>query len=326
MPTTYSDQFWIIDPFAPPSAGTTLTVQNYDLVDQDDDGDVGRYGNDSVNGSDVTNGFPGDTVTVELDDGSTVTITGTTLYLANGSVIFTPTDGSVLEDATFVSSTYVTSSGVLDVSTLGPTCLTQGTLVETESGARPVDELREGDVILAADGRHLVLRQVLSVSFQQADMARNPRLKPVRIVAGALGNGLPHRDLLVSRQHRMLLDAKAVRRMFGCDEVLIPAIKLTELPGIFVDGSTEYVEYFHLVFDAHEVIVAEGAPTESFYAGVEALRSLPRSSLSNMMSQWPDLVLEDGTLEPARMIPTDKLQKNLVARLARNGQLPVQAR
>ena len=34
MPTTYTDQFFDMDPANPPAAGTTLTVQVYDLVDQ----------------------------------------------------------------------------------------------------------------------------------------------------------------------------------------------------------------------------------------------------------------------------------------------------
>ena len=44
MPTSYTDQFWLIDPFSPPPSGSTLLVQTYDLIDADDDGDIGRSG------------------------------------------------------------------------------------------------------------------------------------------------------------------------------------------------------------------------------------------------------------------------------------------
>ena len=48
--------------------------------------------------------------------------------------------------------------------------------------------------------------------------------------------------------------------MFGKFEILLPAIKLVELPGIFVDTSLQDIEYFHLLFDQHEIIFAEAAP------------------------------------------------------------------
>jgi hypothetical protein len=63
MPTTYNDQFYVIDPYAPPPVGTTLVAQRFDLVDQNDDGDVDRFNGDSIDGSDIRSSYPGDTVT-----------------------------------------------------------------------------------------------------------------------------------------------------------------------------------------------------------------------------------------------------------------------
>jgi hypothetical protein len=66
MPTTFNDQFYLMDPFAPPPDGTTLVPARFDLVDQNDDGDVDRFNNDSIDGSDIQSSYPGDTVTVNL--------------------------------------------------------------------------------------------------------------------------------------------------------------------------------------------------------------------------------------------------------------------
>jgi hypothetical protein len=53
MPTTFNDQFYVIDPYAPPPVGTTLVQQRFDLVDNNDDGDVDRFNNDLIDGVDI---------------------------------------------------------------------------------------------------------------------------------------------------------------------------------------------------------------------------------------------------------------------------------
>ncbi|MGH1464563.1 MAG: Hint domain-containing protein [Cognatishimia sp.] len=328
MPATYTDQFWIIDPYAPPAAGTTLTVQKYEMVDQDDDGDIGGDSTgstpDTINGLDVSRAYPGDTITVDLAGGGTTTITGTTFYLSDGSQVFTPTDGSVLEESNLVSTTYVSSTGDLDVSDLGPPCLVKGTQVDTPMGLIPVENLKSGMSVLGQDGQHLTLCMVLSTEISATGLAQNPKLQPICIVSGALGNGLPKRDLKVSRQHRMLVNTSVVSRMFDQPEVLVPAIRLTSLPGIYVDTSETPVTYYHLVFNQHEIIFAEGAATESLYTGPEALKSISPEARRELFALFPDLKRRPkNDIAAARVIPSDSRQKALVKRLAKNQQ-PVQ--
>lgn len=320
MPTTYNDQFWIIDPFSPPPSGTSLEVQNYELIDQDDDGDIGRAGGDSIDGVDVTRAYPGDQVTVELSDGSQITVTGTTLYLADGREIFTPTDGTVLEDATLVSTDWAPGSGSLDVSQLGPPCLVSGTRVATPDGDMPVEALQAGMQVLAADGRILVLRGVLSTRISQSRLAKDPKLLPIRIVAGALGAGKPENDLLVSRQHRMLLRSGVAQRMFGQNEVLVSSAKLLALPGVFVDTSLKEVTYFHLIFDEHEIILAEGAETESLLVGPGLIESMEKEVVAEVIALFPDLTSQFKAQRPARVIPSQLRAKKLLTRHAKNGR------
>ncbi|UZD91027.1 Hint domain-containing protein [Cognatishimia activa] len=324
MPATYLDQFWVIDPYSPPAAGTTLTVQKYELVDNDDDGDVGGDGGDTINGIDVDRAYPGDTVTVDNGDGSTTTITGITFYLTDGTRVFTPTDGSVLDDLELVSTTWVSGTGDLDVNDLGPPCLVAGTHVETPDGMMRVEDLSPGMSVVGQDGRLLTLRMVLHTDFNGRELAENDKLRPVRIVAGALGNGLPRRDLLVSRQHRVVVSTQSVLQMFGCDEVLMPAAQLLPLAGFYVDTEFESVTYYHLVFDQHEIIYAEGAATESLYTGEEALKSVSDEAREELMAMFPDLTLAHCAMEPARVIPKNTQQKTLVERIKRNPQNPIQ--
>ena len=197
-------------------------------------------------------------------------------------------------------------------------CFTSGTMISTPRGPRLIDDLRPGDKVLTQSGRSARLLRAFSRTVTRAEMARNFRLYPVRIAKGALGNGLPTRDLLVSRQHRMLVSSHIAERMFGEDEVLIAAIRLTDLPGVTLERTLNCVTYVHLLFEAHKVILAEGAPSESLYTGGETLRHLPPATLRELSELFPGLATSERDPDPARMIPSRKQQKNLIARHAKN--------
>ncbi|MFQ6551489.1 Hint domain-containing protein [Aestuariibius insulae] len=198
-------------------------------------------------------------------------------------------------------------------------CLTRGTLVETSDGDVKVEDLRDDMTVLTIDGQYRSAPHRLSRVITAAEMQANPKLRPIRICAGALGDGLPKRDLLVSRQHRMLVRSAIAQRLFGEPEVLVAAIRLTELPGIFVDTEVHEVEYIHLLFDSHEVIYAEGAPTESLFTGPEALKALAPAAREEIMTLFPQIADQSGAPEPRRPIPSNKNQNQLVRQHAQNG-------
>ncbi len=149
-------------------------------------------------------------------------------------------------------------------------CFTSGSRINTEHGQKKIEALRIGDLVWASRNGVEVLVPIRWIGRRpvaRSELQRNPKLFPVRILAGSIGGGLPVRDLLVSRQLRILARSRIVQRMTGEREVLVPAIALTKLPGIFVDDTVETVEYFHLLFDDHEIIRAEGVETEIFSQG-----------------------------------------------------------
>ena len=197
-------------------------------------------------------------------------------------------------------------------------CLTTGTLVAGSLGERPVEAFAVGDRVLTIEHG---LRKIIWIGcrrYAPSDLEETPSLRPVRILKGALGNGLPKRDLLVSRQHRMLVRSKIAERMFGRSEVLVSAVKLTALPGIYVDEAVDCIEYYHFLFEQHELIYAEGAPTESLYTGPEALKALSDDARDEILTIFPEMAKLDYSSVPARHIPLGRLQKKLVARHARN--------
>lgn len=282
MPTSYIDQFYLMDPFAPPPVGTTLVPVLLELVDQNDDGDVDRFNGDSIDGVDVTRSYPGDTVTVTLGNGGTATYTGITFYLADGREVFTPTDGSVLQTATFGGSTAVTSQGAADVTgpdngDLGPPCLTPGVLVDTAAGRVPVETLRPGTRVDTLDRG---LQPVLWVG--RSDLRAREAHAPVRFAPGSVGNS---EAFDVSPQHRMLVSGWQAELHFGQEEVLVSALHLLGLPGVSRRPSAR-VTYLHVLFERHEIIRTAGTWSESYFPGAslerheeEILRQMPKDCI-----------------------------------------------
>ncbi len=199
-------------------------------------------------------------------------------------------------------------------------CFAQDTLISTARGPVRIQDLLPGDRVCRHEGGHAVLRLKLHRTIDAQQLSQNEKLRPVRIVAGAMGKGMPCRDLIVSPQHRMLVMSPVCRRMFGQDEVFVSAMKMTALPGVYVDRDATEVTYFHLVFDQHEAIIAEGAPTESFYVGDQAVAGLSDQAREELMTLFPDLMTHKPKQEMARFAPTNKAQKHLVQRHLKNAK------
>jgi len=255
-------------------------------------------------GTDVLN-LPVGTVIVDDNFGSTTVQSGVGYSLSRGT--FTLPSGKTVSYRSFESGT-------------GFPCFTRDTRILSQNGSVAIQSLRTGDLIPTIGNGLQRIRWIGSRRFDLAQLRENPKLFPVRITVGALGGGLPSRDLLVSRQHSMMVQSKIANRMFGSSEVLIPAIKLTALPGIYVDESVKSVEYFHLLFDRHEVIFAEDAPTESLFTGPQALASLSAAAKEEIFSIFPELSELNYTADPARFVPQGKQQKQLVARHLKNNK------
>ncbi|UNC14997.1 Hint domain-containing protein [Acidiphilium multivorum] len=132
-------------------------------------------------------------------------------------------------------------------------CFAAGTQIRTPAGETPVESLRAGDTVLTAAGAE---RRVVWIGRRTLDLSRHPRpelVRPVRIAAGALADGVPARDLVVSPDHALFLDG-----------VLVQAKDLVDGTMIAPDRRISRVTYFHVELDRHDVLLAEGAPAESF--------------------------------------------------------------
>ncbi|RMA41333.1 hemolysin [Rhodophyticola porphyridii] len=182
-------------------------------------------------------------------------------------------------------------------------CFTRGTMIKTDRGNRPIETLVPGDLVFTADHGFQPIRWIGKNRLSKSALAANPKLRPIRIRAGSLAEGLPEQDLITSPQHRILVRSKIAERIFGSYEVLIPAVKLLSMPGIEVEEGVEEIEYWHFMLDAHEIVIANGASSESLLAGSEALKALPAASLEELRLVLPEIFAADFVASAARRLP-----------------------
>ncbi len=177
--------------------------------------------------------------------------TGGTFDAATEVFTVTGAGGTVLDAIRFAPG--AVPVGGVEFGTDVVSCLLEGTRLATPDGPRPVEALREGDLVCVAGSG---VRTVVWVGRRRADASRHPRpeaVLPVRVMAGAFGPGLPCRDLFLSPDHAVL-----------CDGWLVPVRHLVDGVSVSVERSLRDPLYFHVELDAHDAVLAEGLPVESF--------------------------------------------------------------
>lgn len=177
-------------------------------------------------------------------------------------------------------------------------CFYAGTMIAVPGGTVAVEEIRSGDLVLTADGRALPVRWV-GRSHVSARFGDPLRTLPIRIKAGALDEGSPARDLLVSPDHALFIDRILVQAGALVNGVSI--IRESRVPEIFI--------YYHIELDDHELLLAEGAPAESFVDNVDRMN----------FNNWADhqALYPEGRAIREMSLPRVKSQRQLPSSIAR---------
>lgn len=198
-----------------------------------------------------------------------------------------------------------------------PPCFTRGVRLAVPGGEAAVEMLAAGDLVLTRDHGAQPIRWIGRRRLDAIDLRQHEQLCPIRIRAGALGEGVPARDLLVSPQHRVLVRSRIAQKIFATDEVLVAARQLLQVEGVDVVHDLDEVEYFHLLFDRHEVVTSNGAPTESLYLGAMARQAMGAEALAEIRLLFPEL-LDDEAPEAARHLASGRQARRLAVRHVQN--------
>ncbi|MEM1299248.1 MAG: Hint domain-containing protein [Pseudomonadota bacterium] len=289
------------------SAGAPLSEEVVSVTAIDNDGD-NNLGTDNSTFSDQVQFDLGDGAGVETnlfdsiavydatltyDDGTTANISAVVFQDANGNLFLAPefaanTDSAAMEAKPIESLTLNfllnnNSNMFADRFVTDFVCFATGTAILTPDGPRPVEALKPGDLVDTLDHgpQRLLWHGARRLDFAAADASQ----KPIEIKPGALGSDRPSRPLVVSPQHRVLLQTPQ-------GDGLALAKGLLPAPGVRRMEGRREVTYHTLLFDQHEIIFAEGLAVETFFPGPFALGLLSPVQRLALLAHFPGL-LED---------------------------------
>jgi hypothetical protein len=182
-------------------------------------------------------------------------------------------------------------SGVMAVLRSTP-CFTPGAMIATHRGELQVEELAAGDKVITRDNGLQTVRWVGKTQMYMQDFQADPHLLPVFIRQGALGKGLPERDMMVSPNHRILVANERTSIRFAEREVLVAAKHLVSMGVRTVQSSG--TTYIHFMCDRHEVVLADGIWTESFHPDDQSLKGIGNAQRLEIYEIFPELKTEEG--------------------------------
>lgn len=238
-------------------------------------------------------GVAGYSATITYVDGSTAVISAVIFQDTSGNLYLAPEpasnpDQTALEAKPIRALTLdslESSTAVLGgqrVNGSYATSFTSGTAIRTPNGEVLIDTLQVGNLVTTLDNGPQPIRWIGTQPLSHSQLQARPNLRPILIRQGLLR---ATRNLLVSPQHSMLLGPDA----------LVRAKHLVDVPksGIRIAHGKKSITYIHLMFDAHQIIFAEGTASESFYPGPMAINGLTFSAKAKLKLLFPDVFCAD---------------------------------
>lgn len=175
-------------------------------------------------------------------------------------------------------------------------CFVAGTRIGTPNGDCLVQDLKVGDLVITLDNGLQEIRWIGRKKITGARMQAYPHLRPILIRKDAFGLNCPNADLYISPQHRMLLGGHRVNLLTGHDQALAPAKSLVNDTSIIqINGNCD-TEYIHILFEKHELVMANGTASESFYPADIAIGTMDTKTRMELFEIFPELAVQPNNL------------------------------
>ncbi|MCF6231732.1 MAG: Hint domain-containing protein [Rhodobacteraceae bacterium] len=262
---------------------------------------IGGQGSDTLSGGDDRDTFIGGDAGDVVDGGTggddfdILDLTGVNFEIASqtvdadgdstsGTINLLDGSGAVTGSMTFAEIEEVIGA---------PICFTPGTRIATPRGERLIEELQIGDRIITRDNGIQDIAWLGVRDMTGQELANAEHLNPVMIRQGALGNGLPERDMMLSPNHRVLVANDKTALYFEDREVLVAAKHLIGLDGV-TRMDVPRVSYIHMMFAQHEVVLSDGSWSESFQPGDMSLRGVGNAQRNEILELFPELDTSEG--------------------------------
>lgn len=215
---------------------------------------------------------------VSLDD-PTTTYNGfspTATRIGNGENFGSDVDGrSIQRSGSGFENNLAPTPGSANV------CFASGTMIATPHGMTAIEDLRVGDRICTRRSGPQAIRWIFSREISLLELQANPNLLPVALAG--------EERLLVSRQHRVLVKGRIAQRMFGKDEILVPAKDLVGYCGCRIYRTARALRYFHILLDRHHIINANGIAAESLFLGREGINAMTAEARAELSQIFPGI-------------------------------------
>lgn len=196
-----------------------------------------------VTGYTIAAGTTSGTQTVTIDDSS-----GNFIFTAKGTNLATGsytslTNGPLKLTADSTGGTNVTA------------CFLAGVRISTPKGDVAVESLIVGDLVSVMEDSKIVSHPVKWIGNRKIKLSNGAKLEayPVRVRAGAITDGVPYRDLLVTSDHCIHVGGH-----------LIPVRMLVNDASITIDTGITSFTYYHVELDRHAILIADGLEAESY--------------------------------------------------------------
>ncbi len=133
-----------------------------------------------------------------------------------------------------------------------PLCFLRGTQIAIPGGQVAVERLAIGDEVVTLRGG---IQRIIWIGEGRvlATRGRRNAATPVIVRKGALAENVPNHDLRITKAHSLYID-----------DVLIPVEFLVNHRSILWDDRAQEVSLYHIELENHDVLLANGAPAESY--------------------------------------------------------------